>query len=307
MKPAVENDELLASVSPDRWTNMIRLGRNGYKQSGLTYVLVEGKADWLMFKRFLDEPSRCHVIYEHGWTNVLATLEALQADGYHGIVAIVDRDYALFCDKDPRRQPNADLLMTDTRDLETMMLSAGILDRVVAQLADPNLLRQLEGDFSAALANAGLPLGYVRLESELRGLMLSFDKVMIEHSVDPITLRPNIDQLLDDVQDCNRKKLVDGPFLAAMKKQVRGWVQERQHDPWYICCGHDLVKILGHGLAHGFGNKRGKSCCDETQLFELLVREYDDALFRESRLCDGMRHWELQNSPFCLLKQELLH
>ena len=87
-------------------------------------------------------------------------------------------------------------------------------------------------------------------------------------------------------------------------KNKLGSKRDTKHDPWQVCCGHDLVQILALGLRKTIGTNKASDI--EISILERSLRlAYDDIYFTETQLYLDIRDWEATNIPYIVLKPEI--
>jgi hypothetical protein len=82
---------------------------------------------------------------------------------------------------------------------------------------------------------------------------------------------------------------------------LRSEANQRGHDAWNICNGHDLLQLLEIGLCGVFGSHQ------QTHLKKLpltLVVAYDDEWFRQSALFASLRAWQTGHPEQTLLRTD---
>ncbi|WP_083475449.1 DUF4435 domain-containing protein [Methanogenium cariaci] len=103
--------------------------------------------------------------------------------GEHCIIGIIDRDYSLF---DCSLKERENIFLTDTHDLETMLVASGALENViehVEQISLPQTFAQKaygslrEGDLRVALAGAARYLGLAVLVNNQAGFNITFKHI----------------------------------------------------------------------------------------------------------------------------------
>ena len=79
-----------------------------------------------------------------------------------------------------------------------------------------------------------------------------------------------------------------------------GDVADDTHDPWDVCCGHDLICILSVGLRKALGSNSAGDV--EPELLEKsLRRAYEAVYFFETQLFQSLKAWEGTNRPYRVL------
>ncbi len=92
-------------------------------------------------------------------------MEILNKENFQRILAIVDADFErLEC------LPNVpNLILTDTHDLETMLIQSPALDKVLAEIGSEEKITKFGKDIRSVLLQAGKPIGYLRSCTILNG------------------------------------------------------------------------------------------------------------------------------------------
>ncbi|MBF0473653.1 MAG: hypothetical protein HQK93_07965, partial [Nitrospirae bacterium] len=72
------------------------------------------------------------------------------------------------------------------------------------------------------------------------------------------------------------------------------------HDPWQVCCGHDLINILEIGLKSFFGSKMIPPDTIERSL--RLAYEY--SFFKATMLYNEIMKWEGSNNQYKIFKND---
>jgi len=75
------------------------------------------------------------------------------------------------------------------------------------------------------------------------------------------------------------------------------------HDPWQICCGHDLVEILSLGLHRAIGSAK-TSDVESHSLERSLRLAYEETYFCKTQMYLSICSWESKNQPFKVLRND---
>jgi hypothetical protein len=289
----VRGEDLRASVNADGIANRVRMKR--LKHAG-AFLLVEGEDDKKLFKNFVDTAS-CIIQIAYGKPNVLGALAILEQNGFRGVLAIADADFA-HLEGQPPRSPN--LVWTDTHDLETMLLASPALDRLLSERGDEDKLadfmRSAGSDVRAMLLKLGTSVGYLRWLSQREAMSLFFDDLPFDEFLNEKTLALNEGALLRVLQSRSRK----GVLIEADIRAKIALLKSVEHDPWQVCCGHDLVSVVSIALLRVFGANK-EADVKPGRLEESLRLAFTAADFKGTRLWTAIRAWEDQNPPFLVL------
>jgi hypothetical protein len=289
----VRGEDLRASVNADGIANRVRMKR--LKHAG-AFLLVEGEDDKKLFKNFVDTAS-CIIQIAYGKPNVLGALAILEQNGFRGVLAIADADFARL-EGQPPHSPN--LVWTDTHDLETMLLASPALDRLLSERGDEDKLadfmRSAGSDVRAMLLKLGTSVGYLRWLSQREAMSLFFDDLPFDEFLNEKTLALNEGALLRVLQSRSRK----GVLIEADIRAKIALLKSVEHDPWQVCCGHDLVSVVSIALLRVFGANK-EADVKPGRLEESLRLAFTAADFKGTRLWTAIRAWEDQNPPFLVL------
>jgi hypothetical protein len=259
-----------------------------------TIIIVEGEIDHRFYKRFINE-KECRLIPSNGKPNAIEALKILEKNSFNGILTIVDKDFWTIEGFSPD-SPN--ILLTDTHDLETMVLSSNAFDIISSEFCSSPKIRMFGKPVRDAVLECALPLGLLRWLSSpsMDHLYLNFKNLSFDTFVERTTLKVDIDRLIREVINNSQNLTLDE---SEMKTKITTLLNEG-HDPWQVCSGHDLIEILTIGLRNIFGNIRGQDITKEA--VDGLVRAaYDSSCFRSTQLYKSIEEWEKANPSFKVL------
>jgi hypothetical protein len=284
-------------ITADDVANGIRMARAQF--SG-TFLIVEGQtADLRVYKRLVDS-KRAQVTPAHNKDNALAALKILEEADFAGVVAIVDADFWRLEGLDPT-SPNQ--FITDTHDLETMLLESPVLDKLLDEFGSAQKITDFAAnnnmDVRQALLTAARPIGYLRWVSQRGDLSLKFEGIVFSRFIDHDTLHIDISELIREVKNKSRRHDLDDNDLRNKIDKLT----DPQHNSWDICCGHDLVCILSFGLCRILGSNQPSEV--KPEMLERSLRiGYESAYFLLTQLYQSLREWETSNPPFRIFSTE---
>ena len=255
-----------------------------------TFLIVEGESDRNGYKHLIDTES-CRIIPAHGKENALDALDILEEDDFPGVLAVVDADFWRLEGIKPS-SPN--LFITDTHDLETMILKSPALEKLLTEFGSTTkiekLTQQLGKDIRDILLDGGVRIGYLRWISHKEKLSLKFEGIVFSRFIDNETLKLDTTKMITEIKNKSRGR---GPNEEDLQKSVSE-LTDSNHDPWDVCCGHDLVFILSIGFRKALGSQQVKS-----ELIEKSLRlAYGAAYFFATQLYESLRMWEKANTSF---------
>lgn len=279
------------NLKPDRIANRIRLLRTQslYTES---FLIAEGDTDARVWKNLVD-PTKCRVEIAHNKDNAIKVLNILDRDNFPGVLAIVDADFWIL-EGTVISSPN--LLLTDTHDLETMLLKSPALEKVLAEHGSEEKIQRFGKDIRQTLLESAAIIGYLRWVSLKFNYCLIFENLDFKKFVDDKTLALNKSDLIKTVKNKSQK-------LALDDREIQQNMDNLKTDDrylWYICCGHDLICLLSIALCKALGSCNSQKV--EPNVLEQNLRlAYESSYFRNTQLYAAMQQWEKTNHPFQLL------
>jgi hypothetical protein len=271
--------------------NNVRMMRT--QHSG-AILIVEGNIDLRFYKRFVNE-TKCKLTSSNGKDNAIKAVDILEKNEFNGVLTIVDAD---FWRLDGIKPNSPNLLLTDTHDLETMILSSDSFDTILLEFGSAPKIRKFGKPLRETLLESALPIGLFRWLSSPNkdNLYLSFKDLSFDKFVDKKTLSVDVDSLIKEVKNNSHNSTLDE---NAIKIKIIA-LKKARHNPWQVCSGHDLVQILSIGLKNIFGNIRAQSITKET--VDGIVRTaYDSSCFYSTQLYNSIKDWEKANDTFNVL------
>ncbi|MBT8508779.1 hypothetical protein AZH53_10215 [Methanomicrobiaceae archaeon CYW5] len=271
---------------------------------GKVFVIVEGPYDLEVYDRCFNRDSTILRIAnsKENVRDVVADILAQSGEGDAShIIGIIDSDFSLFTGSGIKGK---NLFITDTHDLETMLIASPALDRVIEHVAagaiQQSFSQRVQGDLRGAdlrhsLTKAARYLGFAILVNNRRGLNITFKHINCKKRdnfarfIDAETLECNLSSLVGLIVEKNGDR--GDAFIEALREEMGGSAGYYFEYPWHICRGHDLICILLRDLSYRYpprsgGELRGRD-------LEALLRSYYRAeYFARTDLCDRIRAWE---------------
>lgn len=274
--------------------NTARMMRTQYTG---TILIVEGSTDARAYGCLVSE-TECRLIPATGKDKAISALELLENGGFDGVLTIVDADFQRLDGTEPN---SSNLLLTDSHDLEAMILYSDALDKVLSEFGSSREITKLGRPIRDVLLEGGLPIGYLRwLSSPAKdNLSLKFKELSFDKFVDEKTLRVSIDNLVRELKTNSKDSALDDNVTKLKVMTLMG----EGHDPWQVCSGHDLVLILSIGLINVFGNPRRGEAATPDNVDVALRLAYNYSHFCLTGLHNSIKDWEKVNPPFRVLKR----
>ncbi len=277
----------------------IEIKRRYPGNSLLAFLLVEGSNDAKLYGKFATQ-DKCHITFMANKDNkksVIEVLSLLERDKFPGVLAIVDADFDALEGELPI---TGNLLLTDTHDLETMLIKSPALESILAEFGSQDKIAQFREksgkDIRTILLECGKPLGYLLWVSLIGGLSLKFEGAEYKKFLDERTLTIDVPRMIKTIKNNSQRHALSETDIQGRLEQL----QSDEHDPWYICCGHHLIYILAIGLCKALGTCNSNEVKPEV-LERSLRLAFEYAHFRETQLYRSIRKWEQTNAPFMLL------
>lgn len=252
-------------------------------------ILVEGVTDRRLYGKMVD-PEECEIIVCHSKDNVrLASRELYYKRKDRKLIGIMDADM----DRLRENVPSPPLFLTDTRDAEMMMISSCSFEEVLWEYGEEDKIESFvktHGDIRDAVLDASYPLGLLMYVSSENDLGLSFKDLDYSRFVDPVNLKTDIRNMVDEVT-------YNSHSPSTNRKHIRNLLvkeMEFEYDPWIVCRGHDAVAIVLIGLKKIFGgyNSRNMKC---GELGGALRLAFDMNDFKATELFRQTSEWAASN------------
>lgn len=258
-------------------------------------LLVEGFNDEKVYQKFLATEDS-EIISSWGKDNVLGAITILENEEIRGILGIVDAD---FWHLEGRLPTSPNVIVTDGHDLEMMMIYSKSFSHFITEVASAtkmeSFLRSHDvKDIRDILLDNALPIGLLRKYSYNNDLKLCFNKIKFASFINRETMKIEINKMVEVVLSLTRNPALN---LSEIIRQVNIMLNSRSDDPYQVCCGHDVIEILGIGLRKCIGSK-SKEASSIEMLESGLRMSYDSACFQKTKLYFETKKWSLNNSPY---------
>jgi hypothetical protein len=278
--------------------NKIRMLRKAVHTG--SFLLIEGEDDAKLFRKLINS-ARCLIQIAHGKPNVIGALAILEREGFRGILAIADADFEAL---EGRTSHSPNLLVTDTHDLETMLLASPAFEALLIERGDAAKIEDLGGILAARgkLLDTAKPVSYLRWHNDREKRWLRFDDLDIDQFVDDKTLAVSREALLRHLRN-RSKSLISVPDDELWSRAEA--LKDSGHDLWHLCCGHDIVRILSVALRKVFGSNNPADV-KPSRLEESLRLAYNLAHFQVTWLWAAIVAWEAKNPDYVVLTRGAL-
>ncbi|MEA5518371.1 DUF4435 domain-containing protein [Limnoraphis robusta] len=278
-------------ITPERTANKIRLMRTQFQGS---FLLVEGDSDARFYKNLVN-PEKCKINIAQGKNNLIQVLDILEGEQFLGVLAIIDADFDRLENNLPTQ---TNILLTDSHDLETMLLQSPALEKVLGEFGSEDKIYKLNQDIRSILLAGGVYIGYLRWISLKDSLELKFEGLSFSKFINKKTLAIDRLQLIETVKNNSQKPQINQQEIEQKMKSL----ERENHDAWCVCCGHDLIEILSMGLCQLLGSNNSKDV-EADKIEKILRLAYESSYFRKTKLYSLIQQWESCNKPFVILHQ----
>jgi len=153
-----------------------------------------------------------------------------------------------------------------------------------------NFTRKLGKDIRLLILESGLPVGYLRWIALKNRLALRFEDLPFSAFVDLNTLAVDIMKLIRTLKNRSQLPSIKEKDLRDQMSALKA----NSHDPWHICCGHDLVCILSIGLRKAIGSNNATEVKPDV-IQKGLRLAYEISYFYMTQLYQSVRAWEQKN------------
>ena len=279
--------------SVDIMANEIRLNRQIFKGS---IVIVEGSTDKLFYDNFIED-TKCQIKSANNKEDAIKIYEKIKQDGYKGILVVVDAD---FWRLNGQESSDTNVLLTDTHDLESMIINSRAFDKFLNAFGDFDKIKNMHKSIREALLDVAVPIGIFRWISspEKEAWCFTFKGLPYQELVITPEFKLNVGRLIDSVMTISDRFDIDRSLIM---REIEENI-ERGQDPWQVCSGHDLVGLLLAGLNGTFGISNLKY--DSTVVQKELILSYEYIFFKSTGLFRSIKDWEETNQPFRVLKDD---
>jgi hypothetical protein len=280
----------------DDIANEIILIRDDPNKEFLSFLIVEGDTD-RNFYEGLTDTTKCQITIAYSKSTAIQVISILEKNMIPGILAVVDADFDMLEGKSPH-SPN--VLFTDTHDLETMLMKSLGLQKVLREFGSREKIKEIieaaEKDVPTLLLECGMTIGYLRWVSLRENLSLKFEGLEFTQFIKKDALHLEQQLLIKTVKNKSNRHDIPDTRLEAYMQAVR----DDTHDPWHVCCGHDLICILSTGLRKIIGTWNPNDIKPDS-LERSLRLAYERSYFYETQLYLSIQQWAMANTPFVIL------
>ena len=255
------------------------------------FLVVEGASDmrfWWQRKHV-----GCELVDGEGKSNVVGSIQRLDARGFVGVLGVVDDDYDSLMGMDTGSD---NVVRTDAHDLECLLCRSGALEAVLAEFGVPLKIRRFGEDNSVdvrtGLVDRALIFGRLRWAAVRHNLAIDSAAIRVQRFVDIDTWQVDSAALI--------RVVTASDFLDDEGMIAKRIAQLPPADSWRVVHGHDMVEILRRGLMRILGDITRS--VGPKQITQVLRAGMSTEEFQATTLCADIRSWETANDGYPVLR-----
>jgi hypothetical protein len=278
--------------------------RNTPETRHCSFLFVEGNSDEKFWGGRISE-TRCCIVFmvsfqknnerKTGKNAVIANIRSLNNSNafIDGFLGIVDADY----DHLLSYVPENNICVTDTRDLETLLLrSTTVFKKMLAEFGDSQLINDFENKINKSVQD------YL-LELALLFAQIEWLKLNSLPDLDLKDLHKNESIVNRDQWQIDKAKL----YIFVKNKGINSELPQFQLllktieniNPWLLCNGHTMTELLGIGFQNGILGKNKKATAENISSYLRAAIEQNDLY--QSCLCQSIFNWQNRHSLYEIL------
>lgn len=251
-------------------------------------LVLEGDDDARFWRTRTLGSSDCQFVLGGSKRTVTEAVLALEGGKQNGILGIVDDDYDSLMG---RPIPSVNLIRTETRDMETLMLGSEAFNRVLGELGDAakiDILEQREGrSIHEAFISRALLFGQLRYLNAAHNWNVAFKSPW--RFADVASWSFNRTVILQEVAD-----QIHGLTTADLEGHL---ANVPVANPWLVLHGKDSLDVLAIGFRAAIGNQQHPL----ERILQMLRLAFDNLMFRATQLYSAVKRWESANPPYRLI------
>lgn len=266
------------------------------------YVLVEGKKDVRIYRRFTSDGA-AKVKATFGKNKLREVYKILTDRNFERKIGIRDADFLRIRGNPKYSADFVDpIFATDGHDAEMMMVAAGVIRNFLLIISDEEKVGAFEKKHNKLIVdmifNLIRPLGNLRLANKRFGLGLAFkperpegNALRIDRFLNNKDWSYNGDEsMINTVVEYskNRGSTVASRDVILEKLQE---VSAEEHPSNDICNGHDFAYVLHLISKYGIGSK-SKLLQDSACVEDLLISQFDWIKFTRTELYSKIEQWQ---------------
>ncbi len=277
-------------LNADSYANTVRLLQDVVKGP---ICVLEGETDRKVYIGMFNGQEVRHVC---AGPFVATVIDRLNTTATEGVFGINDAD---FCRLDGSCPSVDNLFLTDYHDLEVGLLFSGAFSKVIREMGSEEKLKRAMGDggvdgLREVLLKAAAPLGALRWLNNSNSYALKFDGIDFSKFVDDALLTGDTTRMCNLVCQRSGKHGLLQDTLTEVAAVFEGNPDQKQ-----LCCGHDLVEVMGVALRKCWGTKNASDVSEE-RLSQSLRLAYGKPEFTGTLLYEALKNWQERHPDYQL-------
>jgi len=266
------------------------------------YLLVEGKQDYKLYKKFVQNQST-RIKTTRGKYRLREIYSLLVNRGVTKVVGIRDADFLRIAGN-PKYSVNYSdpIFATDCHDSEIMLARSGVLDDYLTLVSEPEQVAQFIAKHKPMLdllLDAIYPIGCLRLANKRFGLGLSFkpehpdgNQLKIRKFIIESNWSTNIPSMINTVWEYSQNRGLNVSSKIAIEEGLRKILAEK-YPTHEVSNGHDLSAVLHLVSTKGLKSSN-KLLQDPGCVQDLLIANYDLSKFASTALYRTVQDWGVE-------------
>lgn len=232
-----------------------------------TWLILEGISDERLFlARYFSKDVRA--VVARGWENVISIVTGCEKMENKRVFGLIDRDYR---DLKALQPTNANITITDYRDIENMLFESSALLKVYSEYGSISKLPKTESGrinieaVKEELSEVAYKLGMFRAYCYANDINVCFDNIDHAKFIDDRDLSLNVKRFKNHIAGKPENK--DLIFAIDWEETQSNWIPESIKSPVYVRHGHDLMSIIAISFRKRFASKGGAFSQEDIESF----------------------------------------
>lgn len=227
------------------------------------WLVIEGNSDNRFFitKELVNNPRPIIAI---GWENVIEVVSKVKEEDIHPkVIGFIDRDYREALGINIEHE---NIVISDYRDLEISLFESEALKKILVELGSETKMPMCssgEPDIDMIrnkVYSVAEVLGRLRIYSLKERLNIPIKKIELSKCINSNTVELDHDKVINHINAKGQSQISSDDLDKAKSNELPHCITDHR----YLCCGHDVVSILGIALKKMWGSNNGNSVSRES-------------------------------------------
>ncbi|WP_028302071.1 DUF4435 domain-containing protein [Oceanospirillum beijerinckii] len=272
-------------LSNEARINELRMLMKKKKYRNKLFILLEGTSDIRLFRSLLNR-DKVVVDSMDGKGRIEQIVRAVDKVHQQRVKGICDADYDHL---NGRSYASGLILLTDSHDIEAMMLGSPALDAVISEYASPEYYDALHRQLLKKALEVCYEIGLLRWINDDENLFLSFKELDFRRFTTINNLKIDFDRsrVIPALLSISKSARIQQQALEQRLEEYR----EREADPFQVCAGHDLTRFMAMVMNQ---QEVGMYRLDGRGLESALRLAYQIEDFEHTQLFEQLSDWAQQ-------------